>query len=172
MKLVEIKQLKESDLFKKIIDELKVKGLENLYIKKTETVDYLDIILSIINFLQLNKNIFKRLNKDNYENLVIIVIIEILEEFEIETDEEQLEKIIQLLKNSLLVQQVSSFILNKLTLLFKKLKIFCCTSKQSLKDIQEIEESVPKKLVINVPDKLPKTKVPYPLTPLPSPRPL
>ena len=89
--------------------------------------------------------------------------------------------------------------MNKLTLLFKKLKIFCCTSKQSLKDIQEIEQSafpsqnelnkvnlqkeqefpsvpsvssVPKKLVVNVPDKLPKTKVPYPLTPLPSPRPL
>ena len=66
MKLVEIKQLKESVIFKKIIIELNIKGLDKIYVRKPESIDYIDIIISITNFLEVNKNVFKKLNKDNY----------------------------------------------------------------------------------------------------------
>lgn len=133
MKLVEIKQLKQSDLFKKIIKELNVKGLNKIYIKREKNIDYLDIIIAIINFLEQNKNIFRNLNKDNYENLVIIILVELLEEIEIETDEEQLNKIITLLKNSLLVQKASNFLLVQIKSLYNYLRINCC--KKADKDI-------------------------------------
>ena len=129
MKLVEIRQLKDNDMFKKIIAELNVKGLNNLYFKKSEKIDYLDIIISITDFLEQNKNIFKKLNKENYENLFIIILVQVLEDIDIETNEEQLEKVIRLLKNSLLVQKVSNVIFNKLSILFKKLNVFCCNKK-------------------------------------------
>ncbi len=133
MKLVEIKLLKENEIFKKIIDELKIKGLNKIYIKTNDTIDYLDIIISITNFLEENKNVFKRLNKDNYENLVLIVLVELLEEINIDTDEEQLNKIMVLLKNSLLVQKASNF-------LIKKLNLLCCSKKN--KNIPKIDDSI------------------------------
>lgn len=138
MKLVEIKQLKESDLFKKIIAELNVKGLDKIYVKKTKTVDYLDIIIAITNFLESNKNVFKKLNKDNYENLILIVLVEILEEVDIETNEEQLEKIITLLKNSLLVQRASNFVIAQLKVFYNYLRINCCNSKKNTETINSI----------------------------------
>lgn len=138
MKLVEIKQLKESDLFKKIIAELNVKGLDKIYVKKTKTVDYLDIIIAITNFLEANKNVFKKLNKNNYENLVLIVLVELLEEIDIETNEEQLEKIMILLKNSLLVQRASNFIIAQFKVFYNYLRINCCNSKKNTQTINSI----------------------------------
>ncbi len=147
MKLVEIKQLKENDLFKKIIAELNVKGLDKISIKRIESVDYLDIIIAITNFLELNKNVFKKLNKDNYENLVLIVLVEILEEIDIDTNEEQLEKIIILLKNSLLVQKASNFIIEKVKVFYKYLRTNCCNSTKDVVnqvnvEIQKIEKGI------------------------------
>jgi hypothetical protein len=141
MKLVEINQLKESDLFKKIIAELNIKGLDKIYVKKTKTVDYLDIIIAITNFLESNKNVFKKLNKDNYENLVLIVLVEILEEVDIETNEEQLEKIMTLLKNSLLVQRASNFIIAQFKVFYNYMKsngCNCCNSKKNTETINSI----------------------------------
>lgn len=134
MKLTEIKQLKENDMFKKIIAELNLKGLDKVYVKRTSNVDYLDIIIAITNFLEENKKVFKKLNKDNYENLVMIVLLEILDDIDVETNEEQLEKIILLLKNSLLVQKVSNFIIEKLKSFYKYIKSNCSNNQTSTID--------------------------------------
>lgn len=126
MKLVEIKKLKESVIFKKIIIELNIKGLDKIYERKTTSIDYIDIIISITNFLEVNKNVFKKLNKDNYENLFLIVLVEILEEINIETDEEQLDKIMILLKNSLLVRKATNFMVEKVKIIISKIDYFFC----------------------------------------------
>ena len=54
MKLTELKALKEETIYKRILEELKVKGLDKLYIKKPESIDYLDIILSTVNLVYSN----------------------------------------------------------------------------------------------------------------------
>ena len=121
MKLSEVKLLKEEDeLFRRVLSELKVKGLDKVYVKKSETVDYLDIALSIINFLSENKDIFKDLTQENYEKLVIICLDEALEEVGITTEieEEHIEKVLQLLKNSLLVQEFSGKLWDLLVLFY------------------------------------------------------
>lgn len=124
MKLIEIQKLKEDTIYKKIIDELKVKGLDKIYIKKTETVDYFDIIIGVINFIQQNKKIFKKVNK---EKILVLVVIEILEDAKIEISEEMIEKIILLLKNSLLVQKLTSYLLEKIKIIFS----FKCLNKNT-----------------------------------------
>jgi len=139
MKLVEIKQLKENDIFKKIIAELNIKGLDKIYVKRTESVNYLDIFIAVTNFLELNKNVFKKLYNYDYENLVLIVLVEILEEIDIDTDEEQLEKIIILLKNSLLVQKASNFIVEKVKVFYKYLRTNCCNSTKDIVNPVNIE---------------------------------
>ena len=130
MKLVELKALKEETVYKRVLNELKVKGLDKLYIKRTEVVDYLDIILAVINFLENNKKILKNVTQEQFENIVVIVIDEILEEMEIDTSEEQIEKIMELLKNSLLVKKVSKYLIDKFKNIYSKIKNFinnkCC----------------------------------------------
>ena len=130
MKLVELKALKEETVYKKVLKELKVKGLDKLYINRTETVDYLDIILAVINFLEKNKKVLKNVTQDQFENIVVIVIDEILEEMKIDTTEEQIEKIMELLKNSLLVKKVSKYLIDKFKVIYNNIKNFinnkCC----------------------------------------------
>jgi hypothetical protein len=130
MKLIELKILKEDAVYKRILDELKVKGLDKLYIKKSETIDYLDIVLSVVNFLEINKKLLKNIKSENFENIVIIIIDEILEQINIDVPEEQIEKIIQLLKNTLLVKKVSKYLISK----FIKFNNKCC------KDSNEVIE--------------------------------
>ena len=121
MKLIDIKILREDTVYKKILEQLKLKGLNKIYVRRTETVDYLDIILIIIEFLENNKNLFNRLKKKDYEKLLVLILVEILENINVEIDEEQLEKIIALLKSSLLVLKSNNFLKN----IFKKFCFLC-----------------------------------------------
>lgn len=139
MKLIEIKQLKDNNFLKKIINELKVNGLDKIYVKRTKSIDYLDIIVSVLNFLEENKNLFKKLSNKNYENLILIIFVEILEEIDIETNEEQLEKIITLLKSSLLVQRASSAVIEYFKVLCKK--ICFCNFKNSIETSERSENN-------------------------------
>lgn len=134
MKLIEIKVLKENDNYQKIISELKLKGLDKLYIQKKETIDYFDIILGVLNFIECNKKVIKKLNSETLENIVIILIDEILEQSNINVSEEQIEKILSLLKNSLLVQKTSKFLIRKAKELLILLKRKLCTCSKSNQD--------------------------------------
>ena len=146
MKLVELKALKEETVYKRVLDELKIKGLDKLYIKRTENIDYLDIILSVINFLDKNKKVLKNVTPDQFENIVIIVIDEIFEEMEINIPEEQIEKLIELLKNSLLVKKVSKYLIDNFKIVYKNIKNFinnkCCKDSKQVIDPSKINVTV------------------------------
>ena len=128
MKLAEIKLLKEDELFARLLSELKVKGLNNVYIKRQEDIDYFDVAISIIDFLQDNKEIFKNLTQDNYEKLVVICLDEALEEIGIvdEVEEKHIERVLKLLKNNMLVQEFSGKLWDIVVLLYNTyLKKIC-----------------------------------------------
>ena len=143
MKLVELKALKEETVYKRVLDELKIKGLDKLYIKRTESIDYLDIILAVVNFLEKNKKVLKNVTQDQFENIVVIVIDEILEELEIDMSEEQIEKIMELLKNSLLVKKVSKYLIDKFKISYNNIKNFinnkCCKDSNEVIEPSKIE---------------------------------
>jgi len=144
MKLVELKILKEKTVYKRILDKLKLKGLDKLYIKRTETVDYLDIILGILNFLEKNKKILRNTTQDEFENIVVIIIDEILEDMNINMSEEQIGKIMELLKNSLLVKKVSKYLIDKLKIIYKIVKNYINSkcSKDSDKVIEPVKVEI------------------------------
>jgi hypothetical protein len=130
MKLVELKVLKEETVYKRVLEELKFKGLDTLYIKKVDHVDYLDIILAVLNFIDVNKNILKDFTEDQFENIVIIVIDEILEEMNIDLSEDQLEKIVELLKNSVLVKKASNYLIDLFIKIYNSIKSILCFKKK------------------------------------------
>ena len=142
MKLIDIKLLKEETVYKRILDELKVKGLDKLYIKKIEQIDYLDIILAVINFLEENKKVLKNITQDKFENIVIIIIDEIFEEMDVIISEEQIGKIVELLKNSLLVKKVSKYLIDKFKITYNNIKFFykkCCKNSSEVIEPTKIE---------------------------------
>lgn len=143
MKLVELKALKEETVYKRLLNELKIKGLDKLYIKRTESIDYLDIILAVVNFLEKNKKVLKNVTQNQFENIIVIVIYEILEEMEIDMLEEQIEKIIELLKNSLLVKKVSKYLIDKFKIAYNNIKNFinnkCCKDSNQVIEQSKIE---------------------------------
>lgn len=130
MKLVELKVLKEDTVYKRVLEELKIKGLDTLYIKKVDYVDYLDIILAVLNFIDINKNILTDFTEDEFENIVIIVIDEILEEMNINLSETQLEKIVELLKNSVLVKKASNYLIDLFKKIYNNIKLNLCFKKK------------------------------------------
>ena len=129
MNLVAVRNLKEDTFYKKIISELKIKGIDKLYIKKSESVDYFDIIISVITFVESNKNIIKKIKSEQLENIILILIDEVLEESNIKLSDDQIDKILQLLKNSLLIKKTTTFIYKNLVSLINKIKLKCkCTN--------------------------------------------
>jgi len=138
MKISELKILKEKTVYKRILDELKVKGLDKLYIRREEQIDYLDIILSVIEFLHLNKKTLKKLNEEQHEHIIVIIVDEIFESLNINVSEEQIEKILRLLKNTLLIQKLNKYIYAKINITFKLLRGIFCKSKKNV-DVIEFE---------------------------------
>lgn len=141
MRLIELKALKEETIYKRVINELKIKGLDKLYIKKIDNIDYLDIILAVIKFLEINKKILKNVTQEQFENIVIIIIDEILEEMHIDMSEDQIKKIMDLLKNSLLVKKLSQYLIDKLNILYNNVIIYinsrCCkNTKEVIEPVQ------------------------------------
>lgn len=120
MKKDQIKILKEEPYYLKILNELKVKGFDNLLIINNEPINYLDLVLNVLDFLETNKKIVKKTNSEQFENIVIILIDELLDKYSIDISEDQIEKVIKLLKNSMFVKKTSKFLINKI----KNLK--CC----------------------------------------------
>jgi hypothetical protein len=144
MKLVDIKELKKDSIYRRILDEIKVQGLDKVYIKTTDQVDYLDLIVNVIDFIDANKSVLKNLKEEQYENLVVIVIDELLEDIGIDADEEQIEKILKLLKNSLLVNKVTKLLIDKLKDFWKFIKpyLMCNTKpKKSIETTTEMEKT-------------------------------
>ena len=144
MKLIDIKELKKDTIYRRILDEIKIKGLNKVYIKTTDQVDYLDLIVNVIEFIDANKSALKDLKEEQYENLIVIVIDEILEDIGIDADEEQIEKILKLLKNSLLVNKVTKLLIDKLKdfWIFIKQHLMCTSrSNKSTKSTDSTEST-------------------------------
>ena len=126
MRITQIAILKNDTVYKKILDELKIKGLNNVYIQRTDKIDYLDMVVAIIDFLEINKKILKKIKQEQYENIIVLCIYEIFQGIQIDIEEEQIEKVLKLLKNSLLTQKLIKYLIE----IFKRSKTFlfskCC----------------------------------------------
>ena len=130
MKLSDIKTLKEEAFYKRIILELKINGFDDItsQFKNLESVDHLDIITTIIEFLDKNKKVLKKIKGDKYNNVLFICINEILETNDLPMNEAQINKILKLLKNTVLVKNTAGSMMN----------IFSCCRSVKNTDIVEL----------------------------------
>ena len=123
MKLQKIKLLKKQTKFIIILEKLKLRGLTKIYNEKKNLIDYLDVAVAVIEFINENKDVYKNLNKKNYKNLIILCLYNFYEESNIENliDEIYIENILKLLKTNFSTKK-SLNIYKLLIMFFSKIK--------------------------------------------------
>ena len=115
----DLKELSNNENFKKLLDELKVKGLDDLLKIKLDSKNYIKLFLKVIIFFDNNKNCFKNIDSETKEDILILCIDEILDRNGIDIDEEEIEENLQLLKSSFIVQEGFEFIYDILSSFFR-----------------------------------------------------
>jgi len=114
----DIELLKKQKKFIIILEKLKLRGLKDICNPKEEIIDYIDIAIAIIDFLNENKDVYKNLNKKNYENLIVLCLYDFFQDLNIDDTINQIciQNILKLLKTNLSINQ--SLNLYKLLIMF------------------------------------------------------
>ena len=115
----DLKELSTNENFKKLLDELKVKGLDDILSIRLDSKNYIKLFLKVIIFFDNNKNCFKNIDTETKEDILILCIDEILDRNGIDIDEEEIEENLQLLKSSFIVQEGFEFIYDILSSFFR-----------------------------------------------------
>lgn len=92
----------------KILSKLKEAGLKETIkvIKKNQNIDYLNLILEITSFIEKNHKIVKNLTQEQRENVILLCIQEVFDELEDLIDNDEVDKILLLLKNSMMTKRL------------------------------------------------------------------
>lgn len=139
MPVLETKQLiiklRSKEYYIRLINILQINGLLEIFEEelKDGKIDYLQLTLNLLSFLQKNKKYFKNFSSDKLENIIILCIDEILtKKFQIEIDEEQLNMVLNLVKNSFLFKSLLTFIKDTIIKIYYNCK---CKSCYKTKDV-------------------------------------
>jgi hypothetical protein len=133
MSVLETKQLiiklRSKEYYIRLIDILQINGLLEIFEEelKDGKIDYLQLTLNLLSFLQKNKKYFKNFSSDKLENIIILCIDEILtKKFQIEIDEEQLNMVLNLVKNCFLFKSLLTFIKDTIIKIYYNCKCKPC----------------------------------------------
>tara|TARA_B100001758_G_C18416958_1_gene620947 strand:+ start:3726 stop:4166 length:441 start_codon:yes stop_codon:yes gene_type:complete len=122
-------KLRENDYYNKLINILLVNGLLDIFEEelKDGKIDYLPLILNLMEFLHKHKKLFKDFTPDSIENIIIISVDELLtKKYNIEIDEKQLDMALQLLKNTDMYKTIYRAIKSIMMRFYCKLKKTRC----------------------------------------------
>ena len=95
--------LRSKPYYKRLMEILVINGLLDIFEEelKDGKIDYLPLMLNLMEFLQINKGLFRDFTSKSIEKIIILSIDEILtRKFSIDIDEKQLNMALQLLKNT------------------------------------------------------------------------
>lgn len=123
-----ITKLRSKEYYIRLIDILQINGLLEIFEEelKDGKIDYLQLTLNLLAFLQKNKKFFKNFSSDKLENIIILCIDEILtKKFQIEIDEEQLNMVLNLVRNSFLFKSLLTFVRDTIIKIYYNCKCKC-----------------------------------------------
>jgi len=106
----ELKLISQNENFKKLMDELKINGLDTVLNIKMESSNYVTVLVNVLAFFDNNKNVFKNIDAETKEDILVLCIDEILERNGIFIEDEVIEEYLRLLKNSYIVQEGVEFL--------------------------------------------------------------
>lgn len=135
--------LRSKHYYVRLMEILVVNGLLDIFEEELEDnkIDYLPLIINVLNFLQQNKRHYSNFSSDTLENIIILSVDEIInKKFKIDLDEKQLQMALDLVKNSYLMKSIFTFVKDALIKIYYKCK--CKTCYENTKDVQiELDRS-------------------------------
>ena len=134
-------KLRSKEYYVRLIEIFVINGLLDIIEEelKDNKINYLSLMLNLLNFLDKNKKYYKNFSSDKFENIIILSIDEILtKKFKTEIDEEQLKMILNLAKNSYLFKTIIMYIKDFLIKIYFKCKHKSC---YKTNDVVEIDKS-------------------------------
>ena len=100
-----ISKLRSDKYYIRLMEILVINGLLDIFEEelKDNKIDYLPLTLNLLKFLETNKKHYRNFSSGTFENIIILSIDEVLnKKFKIDIEEEQLEMVLQLVRNSYL----------------------------------------------------------------------
>lgn len=142
-----IKTLRENEYYVKLMEELLVAGLLDIFDEelKDGKIDYLPLILNLLKFLNDNKSRFKKFSSRTFENIIVLSIDEILKKkFNLDLDEKQINDVLELVKNSFLFVTATQWIKDKFIILYYDyiLKINCFRKNKNIDMIDKLDVTI------------------------------
>ena len=121
--------LRSKPRYVRLLEILVINGLLDIFEEelKDGKIDYLPLVINLLDFLSKNKKHYSNFNSNISENIIILSIDEILnKKFKIELDEEKLKMVLQLLKNSYLFKTIYIYIKDALINISSNFKCRSC----------------------------------------------
>ena len=139
-----IKKLRSKPHYVKLLNILVINGLLDIIEDelKDNHIDYIDLTVNVITFLNKNKKHYTSFSSDKFDRIIILCIDEILtKKFKIDLDSEQLESILNLLKNNYLIRNLFYYIRDTIINFYHNVKCNKCKNPEDVvKPTQIIRE--------------------------------
>jgi hypothetical protein len=123
-----ISKLRSDKYYIRLMEILVVNGLLDIFEEelKDNKIDYLPLTLNLLKFLETNKKHYRNFSSGTFENIIILSIDEVLnKKFKIDIEEEQLEMVLQLVRNSYLFKTGMIIIKDFFIKIYYKFKCKC-----------------------------------------------
>jgi hypothetical protein len=123
-----ISKLRSDKYYIRLMEILVVNGLLDIFEEeiKDNKIDYLQLTLNLLKFLENNKKHYRNFSSGTFENIIILSIDEVLnKKFKIDIEEEQLEMVLQLVRNSYLFKTGIIIIKDFFIKIYYKFKCKC-----------------------------------------------
>tara|TARA_B110001450_G_scaffold125345_1_gene117965 strand:+ start:5371 stop:5802 length:432 start_codon:yes stop_codon:yes gene_type:complete len=126
-----VTKLKSKDYYTKLLNNLIINGLYD--IAPDKSVNYINLVLNLLDFLKKNKKYIKNFKSKDFENIIILCVDEILtNKLNIELDEEELRNIILLVKDSYLIKNLITYFKDLYLKLYYKYRCNFCFNQNDL----------------------------------------
>lgn len=121
--------LRSKDYYVRLVEILVVNGLLDIFEEeiKDGKIDYLPLIINLLDFLNKNRKHYVNFSSDKFENIIILSIDEVLnKKFKIDLDEEQLKMVLKLVHNSYLFKTTITYLKDFLIKTYYNFKCKSC----------------------------------------------
>lgn len=124
-----IKHLRTKEYYVRLIEILVLNGLLDIFEEEVKDgkINYINFTVNLLEFLKTNSKYYRNFSSDKFENIIILSVDEILtKKFKIDLDEEQLELVLKLVRNSYLFKSLFIYVKDFFIKIYYKIKFKSC----------------------------------------------
>lgn len=125
-----IAHIKSKPHYVKVLNILVLNGLLDVVdseIKNTDGINYINLVINIVAFMHKNKNCYRNISSDKLDRIIILCVDEILtKKFNVDIEDEKIEAVLQLLKNSYLIRSILNKLFDSMIKFYYYIKCSSC----------------------------------------------